>query len=97
MATINGVGSNSSVMNTFIVTANMTVTPSSVSCSPADLTIEFIGDGSVLSASSSPPLSSRYVPLFCWLGPDPHCAVGVNDHTPSFGGEKRSFQELPPS
>jgi len=44
MATINNVG-NSSVSNTFTITANMTVDPSSISCSPADLTIELIGDG----------------------------------------------------
>ena len=36
---------NSSVSNTFTITANMTVDPSSISCSPADLTIELIGDG----------------------------------------------------
>eukprot|EP00729_Bicosta_minor_P001381 gene1381-19823_t len=44
MATINGVG-NATTANTFTVTANMTVTPSSVSCSPADLMIQFIGNG----------------------------------------------------
>ena len=44
MATINGVG-NSTTSNTFTVTANMTVTPSSISCSPADLMIQFVGNG----------------------------------------------------
>ena len=43
LATINGVGNSTD--NTFTVTANMTVTPSIISCKPADLMIEFVGDG----------------------------------------------------
>ena len=44
MATINGVGPAGS-SNQFTVTANMTVVPSSISCSPADCMIQFIGNG----------------------------------------------------
>jgi hypothetical protein len=44
MATVNGVG-NSSTANAFTITANMTVTPSSISCSPAECMIQLIGNG----------------------------------------------------
>ena len=39
-----GIG-NATTSNKFTVTANMTVVPSSSSCSPADCMIQFIGDG----------------------------------------------------
>merc|ERR1719162_895189 len=43
LATINGVGNSTD--NVFTVTANITVKPSIISCTPADLLFVFVGNG----------------------------------------------------